>query len=42
MAIIHCISRIWPMSLDRLRFMTIKKIGVLLDMMLSAMVNGRG
>ena len=30
------------MSLERLKFMTIKKIGVLLDMMLSAMVSGWG
>ena len=30
------------MSLDRLKFITIKKIGVLLDMMLSAMVSGWG
>ena len=30
------------MSLECLKFMTIKKIGVLLDMMLSAMVSGWG
>ena len=30
------------MSLERLKLMTIKKIGVLLDMMLSAMVSGWG